>query len=157
MPDLTFFPWLSQEFPPGTLRLEAESAPLASDYGVFENPAATERLYVRSRVSRNAEPMRYAFRVPPGPGGASEAPRAYRFFARVWKPYADLLNVSVDDGPAVTAGQVHDMDGNTYPVWSVGTSLGDDAVVRYWQDPTPGRPAKYSAKYLVAEGLLGVR
>ena len=49
------------------------------------------------------------------------------------------------------------MDGNTYPVWAVGTTLGDDAVVRYWQDERPGRPSRYSAKRLKPTKFFGKR
>ena len=152
VPDLTYFPWMGGRFPEGSILLEAENGKLAAGYEVFENPAASERLYIRSAVSRNQSTADYAFRVPPGPDAAAK--RTYRLFARLWKPAADLLNISVDDQPPVEVKQIHDMDANTFPLWSVATSLGDEAVVRYWETDSPGKPSRYSAEYLKAEGLL---
>ena len=146
-PDPTWYPWLSKEVSANAIELEAEDAPLAEGYEVLPHPEASGQRYVRSTVGYNKATMNYEFNVPPvlnEPNGA----RRYRLFARVWKPYADLLNVSMDDQPSQIVQQVHDMNANVYPVWAVGASLGDEAIVRYWGSVRPGKPSTYSAKYL---------
>ena len=155
VPGLTYFPSRGGRFPEGSILFEAENGRLADGYEGFENPAASERLYVRSAVSRNAAAISYPFSVPRGEDPTGK--RTYRLFARLWKPAPDLLTAAVDDQPTVELQQLHDMDANTFPLWSVATSLGDGAVGRYWETDEPGKPSRYSAKYLKAEGLLGKR
>ena len=143
VPDAAYFPWLDETPPHDAIVLEAESAPLAKGYEILMHPDASGGRCVRRAVRHKNEAMRYDFSVPPHQGA-----RRFRLFARIWKPYADLLNVRMDDQPAMLIQQTHDMDGNVYPVWAIGTSLGEDAVVRYWERVIPGKPSRYSAKYL---------
>ena len=150
-PDLAYFPGTDAETPADAIAIEAESAALAEGYLAQAHAGASGGRYVCSTVSRNKATMGYAFRVP----GKGSATRLYRLHARIWKASADLLNVWVDDRPVVLVQQIHDMDGNVYPIWAVGTTLGDDAVVRYWSSGRTGRPWSYTSEHLHTVRLKG--
>lgn len=120
-----YFPTLQDDPPPGSMILQAEDGALPDSYEVVAWHDA-----LGGRAVRAVQ--------PPGDGGPAvelrftiEQPGTYRFFARSWKGYADLLNVQIDDAPPVQCKQSHDMDSNPYPVWSIATSLGEDAIVPY--------------------------
>ncbi len=119
-----YFPTLQADPPPGSLILQVEDGHMAPNYETVQWNEALGTGAVRALAG-------------PGPNAAIEIPFAvdepgtYRFFARVWKGYADLLNVAIDDGDPLLCKQTHDMDGNCYPVWSIATTLGEDAVVPY--------------------------
>ncbi len=121
-----FFPTLHGEPPRDAIWLEAESDPVPPDYTVVPDASAQGGACIRSAKTWNEANLERAFEVP-------EA-GSFRFFARIWKPYADLLYVSVDDGEEHLVQQTHDMDGNAYPVWSIACTLGEDAVTPYWGD-----------------------
>lgn len=121
-----YFPTLHGQPPQDAIWLEAESHPLPPDYIVVPDASARGGACVRSARTRNPANLERPFEVFEG--------GSYRFFARIWKPYADLLYVSVDDGEEHLVQQTHDMDGNAYPVWSIAYSLGEQAIVPYWGD-----------------------
>ena len=120
-----YFPALQGDPPAGSMILQAEDGRLPEGYEVVGWNDALGGRAVRALAS-------------PGDDGPSielpftvEQAGTYRFFAREWQGYADLLNVQIDDGPRLQCKQSHDMKGNPYPVWSIATTLGEDAIVPY--------------------------
>jgi len=120
-----YFPTLQGDPPVGSMILQPEDGTLDEGYEVVDWVGALGGKAIRSTTTdlRDDGPWAtIAFEV-------AEAGR-YRFFARVWKGYADLLTVQIDDQEPFQCKQSHDMDGNAYPVWSIATTLGEDAVVK---------------------------
>ncbi len=135
------FPWEVDALSEQAIVMEAEDYP-ATGFDVFKHPGASGGKYVR-RVDPGADTrQRFTFTVP------GNRPVRYRLHARTFKPRADLLNLWMDGGKARLLYQVHDMDPNTYPIWSVNCTLGPDAVLRYWETPRPGRPGVYTTEHL---------
>jgi len=135
-----YFPGLGGEPPSGAVMLQAEAARVPENYVALSLVGTLGGRALRMTSNGKGESLEIPFEVA--------RPGTYRFFARVWKPYADLLNVAIDDQPEVLCKQTHDMDGNAYPAFSVGTSLGEQAVVPCWRiikrnfaayDPSPLR------------------
>jgi hypothetical protein len=120
-----YFPTLDGDPPADAVILQPEDGQLDPAYEVVDWVDALGGKAVRATTtdSRDDGPwatMRFTITEP----------GRYRVFARVWKPYADLLNVQIDDQEPLQCKQTHDMDGNAYPAWSIGTTLGEDAIVR---------------------------
>lgn len=120
-----YFPTLQGDPPPGSMILQAEDGALPESYEVVAWHDALGGRAVRAVQAPGDDGPWVELRF------TVDQPGTYRFFARSWKGYADLLNVQIDDGPPVQCKQSHDMDANPYPVWSVATSLGEDAIVPY--------------------------
>jgi hypothetical protein len=129
-----YFPTLHGDPPAGSVILQAEGGDAGPDWEVVEWVGALGGGAVRATTTGDRDDgpwLTIPFEV-------EEAGR-YRFFARVWKPYADLLNVRINGGEPFQCTQTHDMDANAYPVWSVATTLGEEAVVRPYCTPPTGR------------------
>lgn len=124
----SYFPTLAGEPPPSAMIFQAEAGKLPESAEVIEVVGALNGKAVRMCVERSDFAIEIPFEIPKA--------GTYRFFARVWKGYADLLNVVIDDQPEVLCKQTHDMDGNPYPAWSVNTDLGEEAVVQVWHEGT---------------------
>jgi len=120
-----YFPTLQGDPPAGSMILQVEDGRLPESYEVVGWHDALGGQAVRATQAPGDDGPWIELRF------AVEQAGTYRFFARSWKGYADLLNVQIDDGPPVQCKQSHDMDGNAYPVWSIATSLGEDAIVPY--------------------------
>ncbi|MBT3379332.1 MAG: hypothetical protein HN406_27275, partial [Lentisphaerae bacterium] len=136
----SYFPTLNSTPPPEAIIVQAEDGILPIDADIVARHGAQGGKAVRFHTQRSEDAIQIPFEIP-------EA-GTYRFFARRWKGYADLLNVSVDDQPEALCKQTHDMDGNTYPAWSVNTSLGEDTVVPVWH-PGTRRVHTYDATKLL--------
>jgi hypothetical protein len=143
-PNMAEFPWLGESLSPEAVVFEAENGS-GKGFEIGRHADASGGRYARRAGTGRDTRQTFTFRLPPGPR------RRYRLFARVWKPRADLLNVWMDDARLVMLKQTHDMDGNTYPIWSVATTLGEKAVVPYWRMGRPGRPGSY-----ITDGLKPV-
>lgn len=124
----SYFPALGKEPPPSAMIFQAEGGQLPENAEVIELAGALNGRAVRMCVEHSDGAIEIPFDIPKA--------GTYRFFARVWKGYADLLNVTIDDQPEVLCKQTHDMDGNPYPVWSINTDLGENAVVPVWEQGT---------------------
>ena len=121
----TYFPTVAGEPPADAMIVQAEEGVLPDNFAIVAMEGAHGGRAVRMLRNSEGSCVEHVFTVPNA--------GVYRFFARVWKGHADLLNVTIDDQPVALCKQTHDMDGNAYPVWSLGTTLGGDAVVPSWQ------------------------
>ncbi len=120
----SYFPTLQGDPPPEAMIFEAEDGTLPDGGVTVPSESAHGGLAVRCLGGEKAGFIEVPFTV-------AEA-GTYRFFARVWKGYADLVNVTVDDQEPKLCKTTHDMDANCYPAWSVATTLGEEAVVPSW-------------------------
>jgi hypothetical protein len=118
--------------------IEAEGDPFPDDWRVLRFAAASQGVCVRSTAGDSGTWLERTFEVP--------AAATYRLFAALWKAQSDLVNVRVDGEGKYVLQAVHDMDANTFPIWSLGCSLGDAAIVRYWQGDPVRNIAPYSAQ-----------
>ena len=124
-----YFPTLHGDPPAGSLILQVEDGEMEPGMEVVEWVDALGGGAVRATTAEDGDNGPWVtlnFEVP-------EAGR-YRFFARTWKSYADLINVQIDDQEPFQCKQTHDMDGNPYPSWSIATTLGEDAIVQPYLD-----------------------
>lgn len=132
-----FFPWLEDQPMAGVVMIEAEAGPVPADYVVVKDSFASGGACLRATKGDGGSVLERTFEVP--------ADGTYRLFARVWRPYSDLLNVTVDGQGAYQLQAVHDMDNNSFPVWSLGCSLGEESIVRYWRGTPRFGTDQYSA------------
>lgn len=144
-----YFPTLDGDPPAGSVILQAEDGEMEPGYEIVEWADALGGKAIRATTTdrRDDGPwVTIPFEVP-------EAGR-YRFFARVWKPYADLLNVQIDDQEPFQCKQSHDMDANAYPVWSIATTLGEEAVVRPYCEVGKYNMGEYTGEALLPHPAL---
>lgn len=134
-----FFPTLMDQPTPDAIMIEAEAGEMPADWLTVKDGLASGGAGVRATKGDSGSILKRSFTVP--------ADGTYRLFARMWKPQSDLINVTVDgEGEYVLQG-VHDMDNNTFPIWSLGCSLGDESIARYWF----GEPTRNIAQYSAAQ------
>ncbi|MGE5532035.1 MAG: hypothetical protein ACM3VW_07980, partial [Bacteroidota bacterium] len=132
-----FFPTLMDKPTADAVMIEAEAGPLPADFVLVKDGLASGGVCVRATKGDSGSILQRDFEVP--------ADGTYRLFARMWKPYSDLINVTVDGKGAYVLQGVHDMDNNTFPVWSLGCSLGEQSISRYWLAEPTRNIAQYSA------------
>ncbi|MCE5237845.1 hypothetical protein LLH23_05075 [bacterium] len=135
-----FFPTLMAQPGPEAVMIEAETGPLPPDFVLVKDAFASGGVCVRATKGDSGSTLERTFSVP--------ADGTYRLFARIWKPQSDLLNVTVDGQGQYVLQGVHDMDNNTFPTWSLGCSLGDGSIARYWLGEPVRNAAPYSAAYV---------
>lgn len=144
-----YFPTLHGDPPAGALILQAEDGEMEDGYEVVEWVDALGGRAVRATsTARRDDGPWLTLRFEVAEAGT------YRFFARVWKPFADLLNMRINDGEPVECKQSHDMDANAYPVWSIATTLGEDAVVMPYCDVGRFNMGAYNPENLLPHPVL---
>jgi len=92
---------------------------------------------------------------PPGAGRAAyrfTVTRAgkYHFYARVGllSVLNNRLFLRMDDGQPVQFGRIDPMSNHPFPLWSVFSSLGPEAVTQYWYEPGHKGATYYRAEHL---------
>lgn len=123
---------------------EAEEGDLSGSMRVGHHPAASGGAFIEDAEgpSGRAE-ARYTFAVQQG--------GTYRLFARLGLLNFKnrVLGVSVNRGEHRLMRRIDNMDASPFPLWSLTTSLGRDAVARYWEvEGETERPTFYTDEYL---------
>lgn len=132
-----FFPTLMEQPTADAVMIEAEAGALPADFVVVKDGLASGGACVRATKGDSGSVLEREFEVP--------ADGVYRLFGRIWKPNSDLINVTVDGQGKYVLQGVHDMDNNTFPVWSLGCSMGEGSISRYWLGEPVRNMAPYSA------------